>query len=32
LEGAVDVIADGKVVDIDLGKIDNDYFANMAAI
>ena len=32
LEGAVDVIAGGKVADIDLGKIDNDYFANMAAI
>ncbi len=32
LEGAVDVIAHGKVADIDLGKIDNDYFANMAAI
>lgn len=32
LEGAVDVIANGKVADIDLGKIDNDYFANMAAI
>lgn len=32
LEGAVDVIAGGKVADIELGKIDNDYFANMAAI
>ena len=32
LEGAVDVIAGGKVADIDLGKIDDDYFANMAAI
>jgi len=32
LEGAVDVIAGGKVADIDLGKIDHDYFANMAAI
>src|SRR5262245_51931988 len=32
LEGAVDVIANGKVADIDLGKIDNDYFANMASI
>ena len=32
LEGAVDVIANGKVADIDLGKIDNDYFANMAAL
>lgn len=32
LEGAVDVIVNGKVADIDLGKIDDDYFANMAAI
>ena len=32
LEGAVDVIASGKVADIDLGKIDNDYFANIAAL
>ncbi len=32
LEGAVEVIANGQVADIDLGKIDNDYFANMAAI
>jgi YegS/Rv2252/BmrU family lipid kinase len=32
LEGAVDVIAQGKVADIDLGKINDDYFANMAAI
>jgi len=32
LEGAVDVIAGGRVADIDLGKIDDDYFANMAAI
>jgi len=32
LAGAVDVIANGKVADIDLGKIDQDYFANMAAI
>jgi len=32
LEGAVEVIAGGKVADIDLGKIDHDYFANMAAI
>jgi diacylglycerol kinase (ATP) len=32
LAGAVDVIAGGKVADVDLGKIDNDYFANMAAI
>jgi len=32
LEGAVDVIAQSKVADIDLGKIDDDYFANMAAI
>jgi len=32
LEGAVDVIAGGRVADIDLGKIDDDYFANMATL
>jgi YegS/Rv2252/BmrU family lipid kinase len=32
LEGAVDVIVGGRVADIDLGKIGDDYFANMAAI
>jgi YegS/Rv2252/BmrU family lipid kinase len=32
LEGAVDVLAKGKVVDIDLGQINDDYFANAAAI
>ena len=30
IKGAVDVIADGKVVDIDLGKVNDDYFANTA--
>lgn len=28
VEGAVDVIVNGKVVDVDLGKVGNDYFAN----
>ena len=32
LAGAADVIAGGRIADIDLGKIDNDYFANMAAL
>jgi diacylglycerol kinase (ATP) len=32
IEGAVDVIANGKVADIDLGKIDHDYFANIASL
>jgi len=32
LEGAVDVIVHGKVADIDLGKVDQDYFANIASI
>lgn len=32
VEGAVDVLASGKVVDVDLAKIDNDYFANGAAL
>jgi diacylglycerol kinase family enzyme len=27
VKGAVDVIADGEVVDIDLGKVNDDYFA-----
>ena len=30
--GAVDVIVNGKVADIDLGKVDNDYFANIASL
>lgn len=32
VEGAIDVIANGKVADIDLGKVDEDYFANIASI
>jgi YegS/Rv2252/BmrU family lipid kinase len=32
IEGAVDVIAKGKVKTVDLGMIDQDYFANCAAI
>jgi diacylglycerol kinase (ATP) len=32
LERAVDIIADGKVVDIDLGMINNQYFINIATI
>ncbi len=32
LESAVNVIVSGKVVDVDLGKIDDDYFANGAAL
>jgi YegS/Rv2252/BmrU family lipid kinase len=32
LEGAVRVLAEGKVVDVDLVKINNDYFANGASI
>lgn len=32
LEGAGTVIADGKVADIDLGKVNADYFANMASV
>lgn len=32
LPGAVDVIANGRVVRVDLGMIDDDYFANCAAI
>ena len=32
IEGAVDVIARGKVKTVDLGMIDQDYFANCAAI
>jgi YegS/Rv2252/BmrU family lipid kinase len=32
LEGAVDVIAAGRVADVDLVKINNDYFANGASI
>jgi YegS/Rv2252/BmrU family lipid kinase len=32
LVGAVDVVAAGKVADVDLGMINDDYFANAAAI
>jgi diacylglycerol kinase (ATP) len=32
LEGAVDVIANGKVVDVDLGKVGDSCFANIATI
>lgn len=32
LPGAVDVLVGGKVVDIDLGRINDDFFANAAAI
>lgn len=32
LEGAADVIVNGKVADIDLGRVNDDYFANMASI
>ncbi len=32
IEGAVDVLCDGRVADIDLGKVNEDYFANAAAI
>lgn len=32
IAGAVDVLVTGKVVDVDLGRIDGDYFANGAAL
>lgn len=32
LKGAVGVIAGGKVVDVDLGKIGQDYFSNIIAV
>lgn len=32
LDGAVDVVAHGKVVDVDLGKVNGDYFANVSSI
>jgi YegS/Rv2252/BmrU family lipid kinase len=32
LKGAVDVLANGKVANIDLGKINEDYFANGSSI
>ena len=32
LAGAIDVLVNGKVADVDLGKINEDYFANGSAI
>ena len=32
LAGAIDVLVNGKVANIDLGKINEDYFANGSAI
>jgi diacylglycerol kinase family enzyme len=32
LTGAIDVLVNGKVVDVDLGKINDDYFANGSSI
>jgi YegS/Rv2252/BmrU family lipid kinase len=32
LQGAIDVLATGKIAEIDLGKINNDYFANGSSI
>jgi len=32
LAGAIDVLVNGKVADVDLGKINNDYFANGSSI
>jgi YegS/Rv2252/BmrU family lipid kinase len=32
LTGAIDVLVNGKVVDVDLGKINEDYFANGSSI
>lgn len=32
LDEAVDVIAGGKVVDVDLGRVNGDYFANLVSI
>jgi YegS/Rv2252/BmrU family lipid kinase len=32
LAAAIDVLFDGKVADVDLGKIDNTYFGNTAAV
>ena len=32
LPGAVDVLVNGKIADVDLGKINNDYFANGSSI
>ncbi|HSH18118.1 MAG TPA: YegS/Rv2252/BmrU family lipid kinase [Candidatus Saccharimonadales bacterium] len=32
IEGAVDVITHGKVADIDLGKVNDDYFTNVTSL
>lgn len=32
LEGAIDVMVNGKVSDVDLGKVNDDYFANVISI
>ncbi len=32
LDGAIDVVVDGKLVDVDLGMVGTDYFANVATI
>lgn len=32
LEGAIDVLCSGKVVDVDLGRIDDHYFASVASV
>lgn len=32
LEGAVQTIAQGKVAEVDLGKVNDDYFANVATV
>jgi diacylglycerol kinase (ATP) len=32
LKGAVDVIANGKLVDVDLGKVGSDYFSNVITV
>lgn len=32
LDRAVDVIATGKVADVDLGRVDGDYFANLVSV
>lgn len=32
LEGAVEVIVNGKLVDVDLGEVNGDYFANTASL
>jgi YegS/Rv2252/BmrU family lipid kinase len=32
IDRAVEIIATGKVIDVDLGKIGNDYFANSSAL